>query len=594
MNRSTQVLFGIAATSLSAWAQGTVRVSVDSAGVQGDQNSYGGVCSMDARYVAFASSATNLVAGDTNGTRDCFVRDRVAGTTERVNLGPAGVQGNGDSYPTAITPDGRFVVFISAATNLVAGDTNQTHDIFVRDRQTGTTERVSVSSGGVESNGYCSSASISADGNFVAFASLATNLVQNDTNNSTDVFLRDRAAGTTVRVSLDSAGAQGNDASDSASISSDGHFVAFSSAATNLVAGDTNTSRDIFVRDLQAGTTERVSVGTAGTQGNNQSNWPSISADGRYVAFGSSASNLSANDGNPALDVYVRDRLAGTTQLASTDSAGTVGDAQSLYPAISLDGQSVTFSSQAANLVPNDTNGAWDVFVHDRVTGATERASVGPGGVQASLSSQSSTLSGNGRYVCFQSSAANLVAGDTNARDDAFLCDRILVGYLSLCEPTSAGVLDCPCANQPSGPGRGCNNSAATGGAALAADGLASLAADTLVFTTSGEMPTATSILLQGDAANPGGQVLGQGVRCVVGAIRRLYVKTAVSGSITAPQIPSGDATVSARSAALGDPIAPVSTRWYLVYYRDPTVLGTCSAQSTYNTTQTFAIRWWP
>jgi hypothetical protein len=271
-----------------------------------------------------------------------------------------------------------------------------------------------------------------------------------------------------------------------------------------------------------------------------------------------------------------------------------VGDAPSLYPSISLDGQSVTFSSAASGLVPNDSNGTWDVFVHDCLTGITERSSVGSGGTQGNLLSQSSTLSGDGRFVCFQSSASNLVAGDTNARDDTFLCDRILGGYESLCEPGSAGVIDCPCANPPSGSRRGCENSAATGGAALAVDGLASLAADTLLFTTSGQMPTATSILLQGDSVIPAGHVLGQGVRCVFGSIRRLYVKTAVAGSITAPDISAGDATVSARSAALGVPIVAVTTRWYTVYYRDPTVLGGCPASSTFNATQTFSIRWWP
>ena len=176
---------------------------------------------------------------------------------------------------------------------------------------------------------------------------------------------------------------------------------------------------------------------------------------------------------------------------------------------------------------------------------------------------------------------------------DIFIRDRFATGFTSLCDPGTGGVIACPCANAPSGTGRGCDNSSATGGAVLTAGGVAYLALDSLVFTTSGEKPTATSILLQGDAAIATGAAFGQGVRCAGGTLKRLFVKTAVGGSMSAPDFGAGDPTISGRSAALGDTLQAGQSRWYLVYYRDPTILGGCSASSSFNATQTGVIGWW-
>jgi hypothetical protein len=187
-----------------------------------------------------------------------------------------------------------------------------------------------------------------------------------------------------------------------------------------------------------------------------------------------------------------------------------------------------------------------------------------------------------------------LISGDTNGETDVFLHDRDATGFASLCSPGSAGVIACPCGNAPGGPNQGCDNSAATGGASLLATGISYLTMDSLVFTTSGENPTATSIVLQGNALAASGVVYGQGVRCVDGTLKRLFVKTAVGGSITAPDFGAGDPAVSARSAAKGDVIQPGQSRWYLVYYRDPVVLGGCPATSTFNATQTGQVTWWP
>ena len=305
----------------------TTRVSISSAEVQGNAASIFPSISADGRYVAFASVASNLVANDTNGTTDVFVRDRQAGTTRRVSISSTGTQGNGGSYYPSISADGRYVAFESDATNLVASDTNGTTDIFVRDRQAGTTRRVSISSAELQGNGGSYYPSISADGRYVAFDSDATNLVANDTNGTRDVFVRDRQAGTTTRVSISSAELQGNSYSYAPSISADGRYVAFQSDATNLVANDTNGTSTSSCATAEPGTTRRVSISSAGTQGNGNSDSPSISADGRYVAFHSDATNLVADDTNGASDVFVRDRQAGTTTRVCVSSRGPRGTA---------------------------------------------------------------------------------------------------------------------------------------------------------------------------------------------------------------------------------------------------------------------------
>jgi Tol biopolymer transport system component len=357
-------VLALLATPGTAPAGNTERVSVDSAGNQGNAGSFFSSISADGRFVAFASYATNLVPGDTNGASDIFVHDRQSGITERVSVDSTGNQGDGASYVPAISGDGRFVAFASVATNLVPGDTNGGWDVFVHDRQTRATERVSVDSTGSQGNNTTSAIwnsyrpAISADGRFVAFPSDATNLVPGDTNGRLDVFVHDRQTRTTERVSMDSAGNPGNRDSIQPSISADGRFVAFGSDATNLVSGDTNWWADVFVHDRQTRTTERVSVDSAGTQGNGSfSGEPSISADGRFVAFTSDARNLVPGDTNGInADVFVHDRQTRTTERVSVSSAGTQGNWFSGEPSISADGRFVAFYSLADTLVLLDTN----------------------------------------------------------------------------------------------------------------------------------------------------------------------------------------------------------------------------------------------
>jgi len=350
----------------------TSLVSVDSAGNQASNNLiiFGlPKISGDGRFVAFGSAASDLVANDTNGTLDVFVHDRQTAVTTRVSVDSAGVEGNGFSGVPSISADGRFVAFESLASNLVANDSNGTRDAFVHDRQTGSTTRVSVDSAGVQANSSSTSPSLSSEGRFVAFSSGASNLVANDINGTNDVFVHDRLTGTTTRVSVGSDSVQANGSSGGASISADGRLIAFSSVATDLVGtSDTNGVRDVFVHDRQTALTTRVSVNSAGAQGNglSYSSKSSISADGRFVAFQSAASNLVANDTNGSEDVFLHDRQTGTTARVSLDSAALQANGSSSVPSISADGRIVAFLSLASNLVANDSNGFMDVFVSNR------------------------------------------------------------------------------------------------------------------------------------------------------------------------------------------------------------------------------------
>ncbi len=426
--RAPVVLFLIAALALPspAWGRAvaattTERISVSSAGVEGNRASWGTSISADGRFVAFESWARTLVGTDTNGTDDVFVRDRRNGTTERVSVSSAGVESNDRSSEPSISANGRFVAFSSSGSNLVENDNNRVPDIFVRDRRDGTTTRISVSSASVEANLHSYGPSISANGRFVAFYSYASNLVRNDHNRAADVFVRDLRNGTTTRISVSSAGIKGNSASYDPAISANGRFVAFWSVASNLVENDTNGTDDVFVHDRRNGTTERVSVSSAGVEGNDRSSDPSISASGRLVAFSSYSKNLVENDTDHASDIFVHDRKTRTTTRVSASYTGLECNGGSYGPSISADGRSVAFWSSASNLVRNDTNIANDVFVRDRTDGTTTLISATSAGSGGNASSYDGSISADGRFVTFWSYASNLVENDTNGRPDDFV-----------------------------------------------------------------------------------------------------------------------------------------------------------------------------
>jgi Tol biopolymer transport system component len=468
----------------------TERMTVDSNEAQ-VRSAFTGTPSVsaDGRYVAFTSPAATLVPSDTNGWMDVFVRDRQAGVTERVSVNSNEIQGDSESREPSISADGRYVAFRSNSSNLGLGGPGRPN-IFVRDRLMGVTRRVSADADYAPNGGGSASPSINADGRYVAFISLASQLAAGDNNGVSDVFVYDWQAAVTLLVSeakiaSDTAGGQ------SPVLSADGRYVAFESLASSLVAGDTNRTDDIFVRDRQSGTLERVSVSSSGMQSNGMSHLPSISADGRFVAFESRASNLSPEDNNfgrstvfvrdrqsaitevivtgrgadqgsnPSISangryvaflderfmgsginlVFVRDRQDGTgvSELASVNSNGAEANNSSFAPSTSADGRYVVFASAASNLVPNDTNGEIDVFVRDRQLGTTSRVSVTSSGAQVFAESFIASISADGRYVAFGSFASNLVANDSNGVFDAFVRDRQL-GTTVRVSVNSAGV----------------------------------------------------------------------------------------------------------------------------------------------------------
>lgn len=402
----------------------TERASVGSAGNEGNENSFYAAISANGRHVGIVSTATNFFADDTNAESDVFIHDRKTDETECISLDPTGDEGDGQSSFPALSATGRYVAFESGAPDLVPDDENAEDDVFVRDRQTVATERVSVGPGGVEGDGRSHEAAISARGRFVAFQSSATNLVTGDANVEVDVFVHDRKTGETERVSLSSAGSEATGGSENPQISGSGRYVAFESGATDLVTDDANAEVDVFVHDRKTGETARVSVGPAGAEGNGESRYASISGNGRFVAFSSSASNLVPDDENGVRDIFVHDRKKGETTRVSLATDGTEGDQGSSSPMISANGRVVAFESDAENLVTDDANAMGDVFTHDRKRGVTERVSVDGAGVEAEGGSYLPAVSGSGRYIAFESDAENLVESDGNAATDVFVRDR--------------------------------------------------------------------------------------------------------------------------------------------------------------------------
>ena len=339
--------------------------------------------SADGRYVAFRTEASNLVADDPDTTRDIVVRDRRTGFVTLVSRadGANGEKGNRASYNPRISANGRYVVFRSNATNLVPEDTDTLEDVFVRDLQANRTILVSRASGagGEKGNGGSFNASISADGQRIAFRSEATNLSPEDTDVVPDVYLRDLAANETSLVSRASgAGPKGTGFSEFPIISGDGRSIAFRSESPNLAPEDTDTIEDIFVRDLETGETLLVSraAGT-GAKGNARSTFVSISANGNEIAFDSQSSNIHPEDTLPDADVFLRDMTTGEVELISRASgpAGAKGVPGSSEPSISANGRYVAFQSAARNLDPDDVDGTLDVYLRDRETFSTEALS---------------------------------------------------------------------------------------------------------------------------------------------------------------------------------------------------------------------------
>ena len=428
-------------------------------GPKGDGFSIVPSVSADGRYVAFSSRAANLHPDDTDATVDVFVRDLQTDTTTLVSRadGADGADGNDTSNNPAISDDGRRVAFYSQATNLHPDDSDALPDVFVRDLETNTTTLVSRAAGAAGAKANAAEfivPKISADGNHVAFSSIATNLHPDDSDSTYDVFVRNLQTDTTTLVSRAAGadGAKGNGTSLNPDLSADGRHVAFSSQATNLHPNDNDSTSDVLVRDLQTNTVTLVSraTGTNGAKGNVNSQNAAINATASRVAFSSQATNLDPADGDGLADVYLRDLQTNTTTLVSraTGADGAKGDGFSAEPAISADGTRIAFYGHAANLHPGYTDGFSDVFLRDVLTHTTEVVSraAGATGVKGNAGSQPPAISADGRFVAFDSSASNLHPDDLDFIRDVFLRDTAY-------DTDGDGVLDGPdqCAGTPSG-----------------------------------------------------------------------------------------------------------------------------------------------
>ena len=383
-------------------------ISATPANKGGSNNSFAPVLSYNGRRVAFGSHSTNLISGvsDTNGRRDVFVRNTTTGTITRASTtsptpaDPNGLQATGgDSDVAAMPADGRFVVFQSAATDLVAGDSNSSTDIFLKDLASGSVTRVSTDAFGQQLNNGSSSPAVSYSGRYLTFSSDATNVVSGavDSNAKIDVFRKDLDTGEVSLVSVSAAGVQGNANTTTSppSVSADGRYVAFASSATNL--GPACPTTCVYLKDMQSGAVTLVGPGT----------WPVMTPDARYVAY-STDTAMVPEDTNGVQDYYRYERASNTTTRVSVDAAGAQVSMTSINqgPALSNDGRYVVFAAPAAAALAPGASGSTDAYVKDMTNGAIQRLKAGAGSPQPTDMVENPSISGDGRSVVFRSSVA--------------------------------------------------------------------------------------------------------------------------------------------------------------------------------------------
>lgn len=430
LSRTTASLFLLVSSIALAGVGDTERVSLpdpETGNAESNANSQSWVdISEDGQLVFFQSGADNLVDTPVIGPfNHIYVRDRSAGTTELITVDINGDAANNSHYAFDATPDGRFVAWESFATTLdgSACSSNGNSAIFIRDRANQSTECISFHSDGTTvANGRSGSPVISADGNVVAYLSNATNLVAGDLNGTTDVFVHFRDTGETRRVNVSSSGQEANGKSFKLDLSQDGKFVVFDSDADNLVANDMNNSGDLFLHDLDAGTTRLLVTTSSGDQ-LNEDNWaPRISADGNHVTFLSGASNLAADVGGGRM--YVHEIDTGVNEAVHVNSNEETGTGGAIWlHDISRNGRYVVMRSNSPNLDPRNPLLETHYFIRDRHAGTTWMVDVNNDGEKASptFSTGAAAISNNGRFVAFESPGTNLVDGDTNNSWDVFV-----------------------------------------------------------------------------------------------------------------------------------------------------------------------------
>lgn len=408
----------------------TERVSVASGGFEaGGAAPWTIGISGDGRFITFNSPADDLVDFDTTSSCcDLFLHDRQLGITEMISVDPGGEPGGGTTYESDITPDGRYVVFESWAADLDLSSCsgNGTGDIYLRDRVTSITECISFHSDGITvSNGRSQYPAISGDGRYIAYTSVASNLVDDDTNGVSDIFVHDRQTGETKRVSVSSTGEEGNGRSVALDISGDGRFVVFDSEASNLVPGDTNARWDVFVYDMQADSVRRISVTSSSEQGVRTSRFPRISADGNWAVFHSDSYNLKTVPGGGDFNPYIHNLTTGETESININNDGIAGNGRSIFAVVNGNGRFVAYQSQARNLDERDELNDWNYFVRDRLEGTMQLVDVSSEGEKSDPSPAAfngrAAISDNGVFVAFASPGSNLVPNDLNDQWDIFV-----------------------------------------------------------------------------------------------------------------------------------------------------------------------------
>ncbi len=397
------------------------RASTTADGTEANYDSYGAALSFHGRYVAFSSTADNLAPGDINTCSDVFRKDLETGEILACSSSAAGFLGNDSSFTGSISDDGRYVAFYSYADNLVQGDANDAADVFRKDLLTGEIVLCSTTAAGTQGDDVSVEAAISSDGSYVAFASAAANLVTPDNGGYLDVFRKDLQTGQLVRCSESDSGVQANGGNQECSIDGSGTFVAFRSESDNLIAGDAGGFRDVFRKNADTGEVVRASEDSLGNGGNSHSSAPSISPDGNYVAFASFANNLVGVDTNAAWDVFLKDLSLNSVTLCSTNASGIQASGNSYDASVSLGGEYVSFYSGAANLVGGDTDTAFDVFRKNTASGGIELCSVSAASGQTAVDCLYPAISPDGRCTAFTSQADDLVPGDNAGRDDIFV-----------------------------------------------------------------------------------------------------------------------------------------------------------------------------
>jgi CSLREA domain-containing protein len=399
--------------------------SMGMGGVPANGRSLSPAISDDGRYVTFVSEATNLVAGDTNNRDDVFLYDRTTCTLSLISVAASGtISGSGDSVTPAISPDGRYVVFTSASNNLLPGTTSGAWSIYLRDTLTNTTSLISKAPDGAAPNGQSHHPTISSSGRYIAYQSQATNIAGTGTLSSGfyNILLYDTHTNQTVRISKIPDGTLPFGDSTFPKISANERYVTYTATGSNIIAGDTNSRSDIFVYDRQTDTTTRVSVASDGTQSNGDSSNVNISSDGSYVTFNSDASTLVAGVSGMT-NVFLHDRVTGQTTLITKSVSGSPPGAGGGAPDMSTDSRYILFLSGANNLVYGDSNNFQDAFVYDRQSDTFTRATLRADGGEANGKVLFASISDDGNIAAYTSAAKNLVTGDTNNVDDLFIAN---------------------------------------------------------------------------------------------------------------------------------------------------------------------------